>query len=232
MGGMIERLVVGPIEVFLQKVILFLPNLFSAISILIIGILGGWLVKAILTRVLRLFRLDEITEKWGMGRIMEKGGMRGPFSAMTARFAGWLTFLFFLLISLGSLNIFAAERLFERFLLYLPNIFIAVIIFFIGYILSNFFGRAALITSVNAGLKVSRVIGSGVKLSIILFSISIALEQLGIGRETMLIAFAILFGGVVLALALAFGLGGRSIARDYLGKKFAKEEKEDSINHL
>lgn len=230
--GIIERLVVEPIEVFWEKVILFLPNLFSALAILIIGILFGWIVKAVLGRFLRLFRLDEFAEKWGVSRIMEKSGVRGPFSAVTARFAGWLTFLLFLVIALGSMNILAVERLFERFLLYLPNIFVALIIIVLGFILSTFFGRAALIASVNAGLKISRLIGNAVKLSIFLFSFSVALEQLGIGRETVIITFAIVFGGVVLALSLAFGLGGRSLAREYMEKKLMNGEERDDISHL
>jgi hypothetical protein len=59
-----------------------------------------------------------------------------------------------------------------------------------------------------------------------------ALEQLGIGRGTIVIAFAVMFGGVVLALALAFGLGGKDIAKEYIEKKIKGEEKKDNIEHL
>jgi hypothetical protein len=99
--------------------------------------------------------------------------------------------------------------------------------------LSNFFGRAALIASVNAGLKMSGLVGKAVKLSIFIFSLSIALEQLGIGRDTVIIAFAILFGGIVLAFATAFGLGGRDAAKSYIERKLIKEEEEkDDITHI
>ena len=59
-----------------------------------------------------------------------------------------------------------------------------------------------------------------------------ALEQLGIGSNTIVIAFAISFGGVVLALSIAFGLGGRDIAKDYLEKKIKGEERKDEISHV
>jgi hypothetical protein len=130
------------------------------------------------------------------------------------------------------LNIPAIEGILERFILYLPNIFVAVLILFLGYFLGNFVGRASLIAAVNAGFKLSGLIGKFVKLTIFLLTTTMALEQLGIGKETIVIAFAILFGGVILALAIAFGLGGRDIAKEYLEKKLKGEEKKDDISHL
>ena len=127
----------------------------------------------------------------------------------------------------------AIEQILERFFLYLPNIFVAVIILFFGYLLSNFLGRAALIAAVNAGWKVSGLVGRLVKLTVFLLAVTMALEQLDIGRGTIVIAFAIIFGGIVLALAIAFGLGGRDIAKEYLEKKIkGEEEKKDEISHL
>jgi len=98
--------------------------------------------------------------------------------------------------------------------------------------LGNFFGRAALIASVNAGIKISGLIGRFVKFTVFILSGTMALEQLGIARGTIIISFAIIFGGIVLALAIAFGLGGRDIAKEYLEKKVKGEEKKDEINHL
>jgi hypothetical protein len=65
-----------------------------------------------------------------------------------------------------------------------------------------------------------------------MLSVTMALEQLGIGRETVLIAFSVIFGGIVLALAIAFGYGGREIAKEVIEKKIRGEEKNDEISHL
>jgi hypothetical protein len=65
-----------------------------------------------------------------------------------------------------------------------------------------------------------------------MLALTMALEQLGIGKETIVIAFAVMFGGAVLALALAFGLGGKDIAKEYIEKKIKGEEKKDNIEHL
>lgn len=104
---------------------------------------------------------------------------------------------------------------------------VAAMILLFGYILSNFFGRAALIASVNAGIKVSGLIGKFVKFTVFMLAVTMALEQLGIRKETVIIAFAIVFGGIVFALAIAYGLGGKDMAKDYMEKRLFKEEEEE-----
>lgn len=231
MRNIFERLISEPLEGFLERFIQFLPNLISAVLLLITGLFAGWMTNKVLRRLLRILKVDEFSERYGINNVLLKAGMRDNLSSVISRFCGWLVFFIFVIISLSSLNVPAIERLLERFFLYLPNLFIAVIILLIGYLLSNFFGRAALIASVNAGLKASGLIGRFVKLTIFLLAATMALEQLGIGRETIIIAFAIVFGGIVLALAIAFGFGGRDLAKDYLEKKMKGEEK-DEIEHI
>jgi small-conductance mechanosensitive channel len=127
------------------------------------------------------------------------------------------------------------DQLLEKLLLYLPNIFVSLDILAIGWLLGNFLGRAVLIASVNAGVKISSQISKGVKSVILFFALVMAFEQLGIGRNTMVAAFAIAFGGVVLALALAFGLGGKDLARTFLEKKIGKKgegAEKDDLHHL
>ncbi|BCB95441.1 hypothetical protein JZK55_03630 [Dissulfurispira thermophila] len=232
MKNIFERLISEPLEGFFERFIQFLPNLLSAIFLLIIGLFAGWLTSKIFCRLLKVLRMDEFSERHGINNILLKGGIKEKLSSLAGRLTGWLVFFIFLIISLSSLNVPAIERLLERFFLYLPNLFVAVIILLIGYMLSNFFGRAALIAAVNAGLKASGMIGRFVKLTIFLLAATMALEQLGIGRETIIIAFAIVFGGIVLALSIAFGLGGRDIAKEYLEKKIKGEENKDEIEHL
>ena len=142
-------------------------------------------------------------------------------------------FLVFTVLSLKALEISTLEQLFEELFLYLPNIVAAIMILLAGYVLGNFSGRAALIASVNSGLRLSGLVGGVVKGAIFILSATMALEQLGIGSDTVIVAFAILFGGIVLALAVAFGLGGKDIAKEYLETKLRGEEtKDDGIGHL
>jgi len=232
MDNFLQRMVIGPLDKFLDRLVHFLPNLFSFLLILSSGIVFGLILKGISLRLFRAIRLDRFSERSGISEMLQKGGIKEPASRLLSKLIGWLTIIIFLILSLRSLNVPAIDRILERFILYLPNIFIATIILFFGYLLSSFLGRAALIAAVNAGWKISGLIGRLVKLTVFLLAVTMVLEQLGIGRGTIVIAFAILFGGVVLALAIAFGLGGKDMAKEYLEKKIKGEEKKDEISHL
>jgi len=232
MNSFLERVIIQPFDRFLERLIEFLPDIMTAILIFVAGILLGVILKAVFLKIFQAVRIDRFSERSGAVEMMKKGGVTEPFSVILARLLGWVTVISFLILSLQTLNIPAIERIMERFILYLPNVFIAAVIIFLGYFLANFLGRAALIASVNAGFRMAGLVARFAKLTIILLSITMALEQLGIGRETIIIAFAVIFGGVVFALSLAFGLGGRDIAKEFLEKKIRGEETKDEISHL
>lgn len=232
MKDLLDKVIVIPTERFLTRLIQFLPDILTSLFIFSVGIVFGLILKRISLRFFNTVKMDRLSERYGFVEMLKKGGIKEPVSVIISRLIGWLTIVIFSIIALRTLNVPAIERILESFFLYVPNIFIAAIILFVGYLLGNFIGRAALIASVNAGLRVSGLVGRLVKLTIFLLALTMALEQLGIGRETIIIAFAIIFGGVILALAIAFGLGGRDIAKDYLEKKLKGEENKDEISHL
>ena len=227
----VQRVIKEPAERLLEMVFEFLPNFLTAILILVAGIVLGALLKVVFLKFFRAIHLDRIFRRFGMEEVFRKGGIKNAPSALLSNTIGGLTIFTFIIISLSAIDIPAVERLLERFFLYLPNVFVAALILFFGYLLSNFIGRAALITSVNAGLNISGLVGKLVQFAVFSLAATMALEQLGIGKDTVIIAFAIIFGGVVLALTIAFGLGGRDIAREYLERKFKGEERDD-IEHL
>jgi small-conductance mechanosensitive channel len=167
-----------------------------------------------------------------LSSLLTKGGLREPPSLLLSRFAGGLVVFSFFLIALSILNLKVLDHLIERVFNYLPNVFVTGIIVMLGYMLGNFFGRAALIASVNAGMQLSRLIGRSVRYLIFILTMLIALEQLGIGKESVLLTFAIMFSGIVLAMAIAFGLGGKDLAREYLERKLKDRQAEDGIHHL
>lgn len=230
--NIIEKVIIEPFEKFFDKVLQFLPNFFASMLILGIGIFLGLVLKGISARVFRAIGIDKVMERSGTAELLTKGGIKDSVSVLLSKLVGWITIIIFLIISFRTLETPAVENLLEKFVLYLPNIFVSLIIIVLGYLLSNFLGRTVLIASVNAGLKVSGILARFVKLTVFLLAATMALEQLGIGRETVIIAFAIIFGGIVLALAIAFGFGGRDIAKEYIEKKLREEDKKDDISHL
>jgi hypothetical protein len=232
MDNFFTRIIFEPFERLSERLLQFLPDALTAALILITGSVLALVLKVVLQRVFSAIKLDKLVERTGVGEALRKGGVKDPLSVMLSKTFSGLTVISFLFLAISSLNAPAIDLVLERFVLYLPNIFVAAFILFLGYLLGNFLGRTALIAAVNAGLKVSGLIGKLVKLTVVMLALTMALEQLGIGKETIVIAFALLFGGVVLALALAFGLGGKDIAKEYVEKKIKGEEKKDDIEHL
>jgi hypothetical protein len=227
-----QRVIIEPFESFFEKVLHFLPNFLTSLLILLVGIILGKILKVVFLKLFQAISLDKFADRYGVIELMKKGGIKDSVSILLSKLIGGIVIFMFAIISMRALEITTVELLFEKFLLYLPNIFVAAVILLFGYLFGNFFGRAALIASVNAGVKVSGFIGRFVKFTVFMLSVTMALEQLGIGRETVLIAFSVIFGGIVLALAIAFGYGGREIAKEVIEKKLRGEEKNDEISHL
>jgi len=230
----IDTLLLEPLKVFYENIMRFLPTMLTSLFIFVLGIIVAVVLRILLYRLLKMLKFDALLKHLGVSGLLSKGGLKDDLSVMLARLVGWFTFFVFCLIAINTLQIEAAGKLFEGFLLYLPHFFAALLTLLIGYLLSNFFYRTTLIAAVNAGNRFAGMMGKFVKYAIILLALTMALEQLGVGKETVVIAFAIIFGGIVMAFAVAFGLGGRGMARKYLENQFKERtnESEDEIHHL
>ncbi|GAB4389930.1 MAG: hypothetical protein Kow0025_18520 [Thermodesulfovibrionales bacterium] len=232
MKGLLDKAFAEPFARFLEKVEDFLPNLFTSLIVFLVGLFAAWLLKAVTARLLKFLRVDDLAERTGITQALLKGGIRDPLSSLVGRLFYWITLVSFVIMSLGALKIPAVEQILAKFIIYLPNVIAAIVIVGLGFVVSNFLGRAALIASVNAGFGVSGLIGRLVKYAVFLISVSMALELLGIGRDTVLVAFGLAFGGVVFALSVAFGLGGKSLAKDYIERRLREQGEKDDLRHL
>src|SRR2546425_150658 len=124
----------------------------------------------------------------------------------------------------------------ERLAAILPGLFVlfTLLILVAGWLLANFLSQTILIAAVNARLPEARLLARAAHWAVILFAVATALTHLGIGKEMVLVAFGITFGGLVFALALAFGLGGRDIARELLERRLRREAppEREHLTHL
>jgi hypothetical protein len=226
----LKELFVEPFQGFFHEFIAYLPQLVSAISIFIIGVLISLLIARQLPRLLAFTKLDVVAPRFDIPALLHKGGIREPFSSFISEIIGWIIFVLFTLIAVKALRLTPMEILIERFVLFLPNVFTAVLILLLGYLMANFFRRTVLIAAVNAGVRSAALIGRFVKYGFFFFAITIAMEQLGIGKDTVIITYTITFGGIVLALAIAFGLGGQDQAKTFLKQRLSGEK--EGIEHL
>ena len=140
------------------------------------------------------------------------------------------------MLALNALKVEALNNLVSQFFLFIPNLFAGFVLFFVGYLISIFLERTVLIACVNAELQFARFLARGVQILILAFFLAIALEQIGIGQNIVVATFTIIFGGIVLALALALGLGGRELGKEWLEKKLGKKkdgkEEKDMWSHI
>jgi len=141
----------------------------------------------------------------------------------------------FILVGVSVLGIGGLQEYISRFFLFLPRLVAALVILFFGSLAASFFSRAALLAAVNANLRSSRLLSISIRVLVSIFALSMVFEVLGVAEQTMLIAFGTAFGAVMLGLAIAFGLGGQDLAREFLERRLGagkKEEKEDELSPL
>src|SRR4029078_737824 len=207
---------------------LFLPKLLALITFLVLGVVVGWLVEMLLMRVLSAVRFDAFCEGMGLMRALARAGVVQPASSLIGRLGFWTVFLVFTLMGIDALSLPATANLMGVLLECLPNLLASAFLLLCGMLLGNFLGESALIAAVNAPIQEARLIAHFVRWGLYLFTGAMVLTQLGIAKEIVVAAFCIMFGGIVLALAIAVGLGGRNIARDKLERRMRRRQKDDA----
>jgi hypothetical protein len=203
------------------------------IIIVVVGWVVAWLAKVILPRILNLVRFNSLFVRAGVAQVLTKAALPNP-SELLARLVFWVLWITFILFGLEALQIVALQEEISGLFRILPQIFVALVILFAGVLIANFVSRATLLAAVNANSPSPRLVSTLVRFVIIALTVTMALERVGLGRGVVLIAFSSFFGAIMLGLALAFGLGGRDLARQVLERRFLEEKKEEDqgISHL
>ena len=209
----------------------YLPRLIVMLIVVLAGWLVAYIVKVILRSILRLIKFDRLSEDAGASQLLNKAALPSA-TEMVSRFAFWVTWVGFILLGVSVLGILGLQDQIARFFIFLPRLFIAVLILFLGLLAASFFSRAALLAAVNANVPSPRVLSMAVRSIIIVFVLSIFFEELGLAEQTMLVAFGIAFGALMLGLAIAFGIGGRDLAQRFLEEKFVRDKKQQDEDEL
>ena len=196
----------------------FLPQLLSAVVILIVGWIVAKILRRISIKLLKLMRLDIAAEKTGIEDFLIRGGIKYTTVTIVANLIYWLIIFTAMLAALNSLGLQAAAELFNRIILYIPNVIVAILVLMFGALFARFVYGASLTYLSNIGISGADVVSHIAQWAILIFVASVALEQLSIGGQVLVSAFQIGFGAICLALALAFGLGGRDWAAHVLEK--------------
>jgi Mechanosensitive ion channel, conserved TM helix len=212
----------------------FLPDLLAFILILLLAAVLAWVLRALLRRALSKVDFDQWLVRWSLSEPAEWSPSRSP-TLLVAGLAYWTVILSGLLIGLSALNTPFASQFTMGLLAVLYRLLIALLILAVGLVIARFLARSVLITAVNMQLQTARLLSLGVKWLVIVFVGAMTLQHLGIGGGMVPLAFGILFGGIVLALALAVGLGSKDlVSRSWERQQARKSEDqaEEQLDHL
>ncbi len=228
-----DTALLGPLEALGRKTLALLPNLLAMAIILTVGLTAAWAAGYLVERLLRVVGMDHLSNRLGVSAALARGGVKADPSHLAGRLSYWLVATFAVLTGVAALNLAPVNQLIQSVLGYIPHLLTAGLILVAGYLLSNFVSQAALIAAVNAGLPPARAVAACSRWGVQLVAVAMALEQLGIAQTIVVIGFGIAFGGVVLASAIAFGLGAKDLAREFLDHQFGKGTRgRDDLTHL
>jgi hypothetical protein len=208
---------------FLELAAQFLPRLLAMLVIVVAGWFFAYVTRAIVRRLLRIKRLAALFEKSGTAELLRRADAPLP-DALLSGAVFWLVWFGFLLAGLHALGFAGTEPLVADLVRFVPKLFVAAIILVAGIGISNFLWRATLVAAVNARLPAARLLGALVRVLAFAATVATALEQLDVASQVVRMTFTITFGAVMLAGAIAFGFGGRGLARRFLEEKLRRDE--------
>jgi hypothetical protein len=211
-----DNLIADPIRQMLTKILAYLPILLGALIILIVGWLVAKAIRRIVDWLLKTVRFDAMADKTGISEVLKKGDLKITAREVVSGLVYWLIIIMVLVMTVDALGLPKAADVLASLFAYVPKVIAALLVLVVAMFLASFVSGIVRTASGNANLPKPELIAGISRWAIIIFAATIAMEQLGIAPLLVGTAFNIILGGIVLALALAFGLGGKDAAARYL----------------
>lgn len=207
------------------KIAVLLHGILAFIVAIIIFFILAWIFSVIVRGILTAFHFDEHMRR-SSGSISELSPTHTP-TVLASRIVFWAFVLVGVVIGLSAFEASSATPGLAAWVLgYVPRIVGAAILLFIGTVLARFLSRSVLITAVNLNLHYARLLATGVKWMILVLTAAMVLDHLAIAGAIVDLAFGILFGGIVLALSLAVGLGSRDLVSRSLERENIRQPED------
>src|SRR5258706_1420548 len=207
-----------PLRAFLAQAGALLPRILLAIAVLLAGWLIAKLGRFAVAGGLRAINFHVLTERAGMDGFLRNGGIRADTADVLALLCYWLVILAALIVGANGLGLTYVTDLLGKVVLFVPKLMVALLILAFGGYFARFVGNAVSARVRSGGIPPadSELIGRLVQYAILTFVVLIALDQVNVGGDIIRQTFLIVLAGVVFALALAFGLGGKDWAAEIL----------------
>jgi len=208
---------------FLTRFASLLPGLAALILALLVSLILAWILATVVRRLMTSLHFDERLGRWGFTSLAELSPLNSP-TLLVSRSLAALVIVSGFLIGIAAFDLEWTYLLVQSVLAYIPNVFAACVVLLVGNIIARFLARSVLIGAVNLNLQYARFLSIGVKWLVIVLSFAMALEHLRIAAGVVELAFGILFGGIVLSMALAVGLG----SKEFVSKSLESDTKKAS----
>ncbi len=212
-----------PLRAFLFQIGAFIPRLLLAAVVVVAGWLIAKVVRFAVIRALRAINFHVLTERAGIDNFLRQGGMVADTTTVFGVLAYWLVILAALLIAFNGLGLTYITDLLGRVVWFVPNVFVALLILAFGAYFAKFIGDAVTTYGRNVNVQDTFFLGKLAQYAVLIFVVLIALDQVKVGGDIVRQSFLIILGGVVFALALAFGLAGKDWAAERIEHWWPRE---------
>ena len=217
---------IEPLHAFMLQVGAFLPRLAMALVAVVVGWLLAKAARFALVKALRAINFNVLSERAGLDEFLRQGGIRSDTTDIFGVLVYWLVVLAALVIAFNTLGLNYITELLRQVVMFVPRLMVALVILAFGAYFARFIAGAVMAYCRNVGLQDGDILGRLAQYAILAFVVLIALEQMQVGGDIVRHAFLIMLAGVVLALALAFGLGGQGWAAQLLERWWPRSPSE------
>ncbi|MCX7857526.1 MAG: hypothetical protein N2513_06035 [Deltaproteobacteria bacterium] len=201
-------------------------NILVMVIVMIGGVIVSWLIKKVVEKLLLLLRFDKWAEDSGVLNFLKKGGIKSNPSTIMSKIVYWIFIISFFSFGLNFIGITQFSEYASRISSALPVIIASVVIIIVGIIFSNFMGRLIFMTCENANIKYGDIIAKAVRIFLIIITFGIVFEYIGIGNTIITVSFLIVFGGVIMALSLALGIGLSNVVGEFIKEQLKNKNQE------
>jgi len=203
----------------------FIPAFLGALIIFLVGLVVAVGFGELVERLIDLLKIDKALEKLGFKKFTDRANIKLDSGYFVGAIVKWLLILVFLKVATDILGLAAVSDFLMKVINFIPSLVVAVLVVLISVLVGDFLAKLVTASVAGAGLRAAKFLGSLTEWSLVIFGLLIALVQLGIGREILLTLFTGIVAMIAIAGGLAFGLGGKELASQVLGK--LKEKVED-----
>lgn len=214
---------VASLTSFWTQLASFIPQLLAALLLLFVGWILANLARTGVIKLLDLLRFDNLADRTGIEAFLKQGHVDISLGRLMANLVYWVIIFIVIVTVANSLGLHLVAELFNKIVLYIPNVIVAILVLVFGILIARIINRLVFAYLNNIGVQGALTISTLSEYAMIIFVVFVALEQLEIGTTLLTAAFQIGFGAIGLALALAFGLGGREWAAGVIKRMTDRE---------